>query len=145
MEEGTPPRFAELHAELYGLTLGQLLEKAELLEVDDETLDDAEDEQEVIAMIMAKLEERVARLKEELGSMKLRHGSRTLQVREHARSGTTLGPFEARSAHFQNQNHARRATCTEICSFAYWWPEEESLAALRPRSKRSTSSTRYLR
>ena len=56
MEEGTPPRLAELHAELRGMTLGQLLEKAELVGVDGEALDDAEEEQKVIALIVAQLE-----------------------------------------------------------------------------------------
>ena len=50
MEEGTPPRLAELHAELRGMTYGQLREKAELVSGDDEALDGAEQEQEVSAV-----------------------------------------------------------------------------------------------
>lgn len=80
MEEGTPPRLAELLAELRGMTLGQLLEKAELVGVDDAALDDAGEEQEVVALIVAQLEEqlaaeeaaRAAWLREELSSMKPR-------------------------------------------------------------------------
>ena len=77
MEEGTPPILAELQ----GLTLGKLLEKAELLGVDEEALDGAESKPEVIALIVAKVEEqtateeqatRRARVEEELGSMTLR-------------------------------------------------------------------------
>eukprot|EP01044_Picomonas_judraskeda_P024361 COSAG03_NODE_6689_length_1019_cov_1.455435_1_plen_196_part_01 len=77
MEEGTPPILAELQ----GLTLEKLLEKAELLGADEEALDGAESKPEVIALIVAKVEEQAAaeeqatqraRLEEELGSMTLR-------------------------------------------------------------------------
>ena len=77
MEEGTPPILAELQ----GLTLGQLLEKAELVGIDEEALDGAESKPEVIALIVAKVEEQAAaeepatrrtRLEEELDSMTLR-------------------------------------------------------------------------
>ena len=80
MEEGTPPRLAELRAELQALKLRQLQARAEQLGVDEQSLDDAEDKPAVMALILAKVEEqatadeaaRRAALKEELGSMKLR-------------------------------------------------------------------------
>eukprot|EP01043_Picozoa_sp_COSAG02_P017314 COSAG02_NODE_783_length_17238_cov_173.774199_2_plen_1914_part_00 len=77
MEEGTPPILAELQ----GLPLGQLLQKAEFLGADEEALDGAESKLAVIALIVAKVEEqaaaeehatRRARLTKELGSMTLR-------------------------------------------------------------------------
>ena len=80
MEEGTPPLEAVLLAELQGMKMRAVQRKAEALGVDEERLDDAEEKSEVIALILAKVEEgraaaeaaRIARLKEELGGMKMR-------------------------------------------------------------------------
>ena len=79
-EEGTPPAAAELLAELNGMKLRALQARAEELGVDDDKLDDAEEKPEVIALIVAKLDEqaaeaeaeRVEAIKAELGGMKLR-------------------------------------------------------------------------
>ena len=79
-EEGTPPAAAELLAELNGMKLRALQARAEELGVDDGKLDDAEEKPEVIALIVAKLDEqaaeaeaeRVEAIKAELGGMKLR-------------------------------------------------------------------------
>ena len=59
-EEGTPPAAAELLAELNGMKLRALQARAEELGVDDDKLDDAEEKPEVIALIVAKLEEQAA-------------------------------------------------------------------------------------
>ena len=80
MEEGTPPLEAVLLAELQGMKMRAVQKKAEALGVEEEKLDDAEEKSEVIALILAKVEERraaaeaarIARLKEELGGMKMR-------------------------------------------------------------------------
>ena len=79
-EEGTPPAAAELLAELNGMKLRALQARAEELGVDDDKLEDAEEKPEVIALIVAKLDEqaadaeaeRVEAIKAELGGMKLR-------------------------------------------------------------------------
>jgi colicin import membrane protein len=56
-EEGTPPTEAELLAELQGMKMRLLQKRAEVIGVEEDKLDEAEERSEVIALIVAKVEE----------------------------------------------------------------------------------------